>query len=62
MKAETVYNIAIYLSSSELIKLQQLIQKRIQEIPKSRKKLYDITDEEAKEFIKKRCFSRKIGL
>ncbi|RXR31320.1 hypothetical protein EQG68_10585 [Flavobacterium piscinae] len=63
MKAETVFNVAIHLSKEELIKLQVLVQNRINEKPKKRKKRYDdITMEEAMAFIKKRCFSRKVGL
>ena len=60
MKAETVYNVAIHLSREEVIKLQQLVQNRINVKPiKKRKKYDDITMEEAMIFIKKRCFSRK---
>lgn len=63
MKAETVYNVAIHLSKEELIKLLELVQNRINEKPKKKKKKYDdVTMEEAMAFIKKRCFSRKIGL
>lgn len=59
MKAEIVYNVAIHLSNVELIRLQKMIEIRIKEIPKSKKKPFDMTQEEAAEFIKMRCFSRK---
>jgi hypothetical protein len=63
MKAETVYNVAIYLSKKELIKLQELVQTRINELPtKKRKNHNDISMEEAMAFIKMRCFSREVGL
>ena len=62
MKAETVYNVAIHLSKKELVKLHRLLENRIKETPPKRKNRFDITDEEAIAFIKKRCFSKEIGL
>lgn len=59
MKAETVFNVAIHLNHKELKKLKTLIDKRLEEIPPPKKSPFDLTDEEIRENLIKRYFSKK---
>lgn len=64
MVAENIFIIAEQLSHEEQIRLYKMLGEKIKPKPIKRKtqKKYDITHEEAKDFIKKRCFSRKVGV
>ena len=64
MVAENILVIVEQLSLEEQIRLYKMIGEKVK--PKKRKRNSklpnDITHEEAIEFIKKTCFSRKVGL
>lgn len=58
MKADDVFNIAIHLDESELIKLNNLIQNRLK-LTGNRKKNKVLTKEEAIEYLLKTVFNKK---
>ena len=63
MVAENILIIVEQLSLEEQIRLYKIIGEKVK--PKTRRRKstlrYDVTDEEAIEFIKKMCFSREVG-
>lgn len=63
MVAENILVIVEQLSFEEQIRLYKMLGEKLKPKPQKRKtkKNYDITHEEAMAFIKKRCFSRKVG-
>lgn len=58
MKADDVFNIAIHLDKSELIKLNNLIEVRLK-LTGNRKKNKVLTKEEAIEYLLKTVFNKK---